>query len=153
MAINTADSSGITAETRPGEVPPSLPGHTTAGRAARVLLVEDEPAVRTMTETVLQRLGYNVITADTPGSAFLLAAQNNDIEVLITDVTLPGLSGRTLAGLFAKMFPNLKTLFVSGDPDKLPPDLTDNTRAGSIQKPFTLDQLSTRLTQLLTPAS
>jgi DNA-binding NtrC family response regulator len=106
-----------------------------------------------MTEMVLQRLGYNVIAADTPGSAFLLAAQNNDIEVLITDVTLPGLSGRTLADLFAKMFPNLKTLFVSGDPDKLPPDLTDNTRAGSIQKPFTLDQLSTRLTQLLTPAS
>src|SRR3982074_2862694 len=103
MAINTADSSGITAKTRPGEVQASLPRPATAGRGARVLLVEDEPAVRSMTEMVLQRLGDNVITADNPGSAFLLAAQNNDIDVLITDVTLPGLNGRTLADLFAKM--------------------------------------------------
>ena len=80
-----------------------------------ILLVEDEPSILTVTTIMLQRLGYNVLPAGTPREAIRLANQfDGAISLLLTDVVMPEMNGRDLAGQMISFFPNLKVLFMSG---------------------------------------
>jgi nitrogen-specific signal transduction histidine kinase/ActR/RegA family two-component response regulator len=80
-----------------------------------ILLVEDEPAILEMTKMMLERLGYRVIAAGTPGEAVDLAqACCNRIDLLITDVVMPEMNGRDLAKNLLHYYPDLKRLFMSG---------------------------------------
>lgn len=80
-----------------------------------ILLVEDQPALRNLAQTMLQRLGYTVLTAGTPGEALRRAReQSGRIDLLITDVVMPEMNGRELAEHLQALRPGLKSLFMSG---------------------------------------
>jgi PAS domain S-box-containing protein len=80
-----------------------------------VLLVEDEKSVRVTAGAFLKALGYTVLSAETPETALLLAAGHaGNIHLLVTDVVMPGLSGRDLAAQLAAQRPAMRCLFISG---------------------------------------
>ena len=80
-----------------------------------ILLVEDEAAILAMTATMLERLGYHVLPASTPGEALTLAESfNGAISLLLTDVVMPEMNGRDLARQILILHPNIKPLFMSG---------------------------------------
>ncbi|MGB3223004.1 MAG: PAS domain S-box protein [Desulforhopalus sp.] len=80
-----------------------------------ILLVEDETAILKMTTTMLERLGYTVVAAATPGEAIRLAHEyQGRIDLLMTDVVMPEMNGRELAGNLLSHYPDLKRLFMSG---------------------------------------
>ncbi len=80
-----------------------------------ILLVEDESSIRDITVRVLQSLGYAVLSADHPELALQLAHAHPDtIHVLLTDVVMPGMSGRDLARQLVTQRPDLKVLYMSG---------------------------------------
>jgi len=80
-----------------------------------ILLVEDEPAILKMTAKMLEKLGYTVIRTETPGEAIRLAHEyNGRIDMLMTDVVMPEMNGRDLAGNLLSIYPGIKRLFMSG---------------------------------------
>ena len=88
---------------------PGERGHET------VLLVEDEPAILEMTTRMLERLGYNVLAAGTPGEAVRLAQNySGRIDMLLTDVVMPEMNGRDLAKNLLSIYPDIRRLFMSG---------------------------------------
>jgi CheY-like chemotaxis protein len=83
-----------------------------AGAGQRVFVAEDEPAVNRMIVENLQRLGYQVASAVSPAEA--LAANWGPIDLLVTDVVMPGMSGGELAERLRASNPGLRVLFISG---------------------------------------
>ena len=84
-------------------------------RGETVLVVEDEEPILKITQRVLDRLGYSVLSASTPGQAMALAKNHpGEIHLLITDVVMPEMNGRDLADQLAPLYPGLKILFMSG---------------------------------------
>jgi len=80
-----------------------------------ILLVEDEPSILKMTRMMLERMGYKVLVAGTPGEAIALAHEHaGEIHLLMTDVVMPEMNGRDLARTLLSLYPNLKRLFMSG---------------------------------------
>ena len=116
-----------------------------------VLLVEDESALLKMTTTILEKLDYTVVTAATPGEAIHLAHEyQGRIDLLMTDVVMPEMNGRELAGNLLSHYPDLKCLFMSG--------YTANVIAHHgvldqgvhfIQKPFSMKDLGGKLREVL----
>ncbi len=97
----------IPAERHAGDVPP--------GGTETILVVEDDPAVRTFAKQVLERAGYTVLWAGSPDGALALArAPHGRIDLLFTDVVMPGINGRVLAGRLESILPDLRTVFTSG---------------------------------------
>jgi CheY-like chemotaxis protein len=81
----------------------------------RVLVVEDEDAVRRLTTRVLAAAGYDVLTAGSPGEALTLAAaEERTIDLLVTDVIMPSMTGPALARRLVAARPKLRVLYVSG---------------------------------------
>ena len=88
---------------------------TPVGSGETVLVVEDEASILKLASRILEDLGYNILTAATPGEAVALANQNDgDIHLLITDVVMPEMNGRDLAEKLQTEYPKLKVLFMSG---------------------------------------
>ena len=116
-----------------------------------VLLVEDEPALRELAEAVLKKLGYNVFIA--PGGEAALGIweeHQGSINVLLTDVIMPKMSGSELAKKLREKNPRLKILFMSGYTDDMLKDygvLGGETQL--IQKPFTAEGLARKLRSVL----
>jgi len=80
-----------------------------------ILVVEDEPAILSLTKTMLERLGYQVLAASTPVEAIRMAAEySGQIHLLMTDVVMPEMNGRDLASKLSSTFPHLKKLYMSG---------------------------------------
>jgi PAS domain S-box-containing protein len=99
----------ITPQPSAGERTSLAPGNET------ILLVEDEPMLITMAGSILERLGYTVLPATSPGEAIRLAKEYGDkIHLLITDVVMPEMNGRDLAEFLSTLFPELRCLFMSG---------------------------------------
>lgn len=119
--------------------------------AETILLVEDETALREMTRSILEESGYRVLEAAGTQEA-LRIAQDLDlkIDLLLTDVVMPGSGGSELAKGLATLRPQLKVLFMSGYADDV---LTDKRGLATgmvlIQKPFTKRDLLTKLRQFL----
>jgi PAS domain S-box-containing protein len=116
-----------------------------------ILLVEDEPSILRMTRMMLERTGYKVLAASTPGEAIALAREHaGEIHLLITDVVMPEMNGRDLAKNVLSLHPNLKRLFMSG--------YTANVIAhhgvleegvNFIQKPFSREQIGKKVREAL----
>jgi signal transduction histidine kinase/CheY-like chemotaxis protein len=85
------------------------------GRGETVLVVEDEASILKLANRILDGLGYNVLTARTPAEAMALTEEHaGELHLLITDVVMPEMNGRELAGRLHVLNPDLKTLFMSG---------------------------------------
>jgi two-component system cell cycle sensor histidine kinase/response regulator CckA len=116
-----------------------------------VLLVEDEPGVRALAETVLRKLGYKVLVADSGEAALGIWAEcSGSIDVLLTDVIMPRMSGGELAHRLREANPRLKILFMSGYTDDM--IASHGILAGEtqlIQKPFTAEALGRKLRGVL----
>jgi CheY-like chemotaxis protein len=116
-----------------------------------VLVVEDEPALLRLTKRSLETLGYTVLAASRPEEAIALAARHaGPVHMLVTDVVLPGMNGRSLAERLSADVPNLKCLFVSGYPDGAMGqggELDEDVHF--LQKPFTPKALADKVRQVL----
>jgi CheY-like chemotaxis protein len=116
-----------------------------------VLLVEDEEMVRRMTREVLEGAGYHVLEASSGFEALRVSSGHGGrLDLLLTDVVMPGMSGRELAERLAPVRPGIKVLYMSGHTD----DAIFHhgvTQAGTgfLQKPFTPDALERRVRELL----
>jgi signal transduction histidine kinase len=125
------------------ERPRSLQGKET------VLVVEDEEIVRQLVRKILQRLGYRVLVVGTPQEA-LDIPDTDRVDLLISDVVLPHMSGRAVAEQLRARRPGLRVLYMSGYTDDAIVHrgvLDPNTPF--IQKPFTPDALAQRVRQIL----
>jgi PAS domain S-box-containing protein len=119
-----------------------------------ILLVEDEEAVRELTRIVLAAQGYNVVMAEIPAEAERICeTHSGEIHLLLTDVMMPGISGRELASRVSALRPNIRVLFMSG--------YTDNVIAQGgmleegiafLQKPFTPAALVRKVRDVLNHA-
>jgi two-component system, cell cycle sensor histidine kinase and response regulator CckA len=118
--------------------------------AETILLVEDEDGVRRVVETMLRRHGYNVLSSASCGDAMSLAERYaGPIHLLITDVVMPGMSGRTMAENLIALRPETKVLYVSGYGGPLESDIS----SGFLQKPFTTEELARKIRALFPAAS
>jgi PAS domain S-box-containing protein len=116
-----------------------------------ILLVEDESGVRTFVKIALQRFGYRVVAAGSAEAALILMRTfEGPIDLLLTDVVLPGIGGRELAAQVGRERPNTRVLFMSGYARSLGSgDGRLDAGAQLIEKPFTAQALLTRMRQLL----
>src|SRR5882762_3167145 len=116
-----------------------------------ILLVEDEPAVRELTQIVLTTRGYTVIEALTPEDAVRMAVNKGaEIHLLLTDVVMPGISGRELAKRLTGLYPNLRVLYMSGYTyNVIAQDGTLEEGISFLQKPFTPQVLAQRVREAL----
>lgn len=116
-----------------------------------ILLVEDEPALLKMTNTMLDRLGYRVIPTN-GGKAALEAAEDypGTIDLLLTDVVMPEMNGRDLAERLKALYPGIRQLFMSGYTAKVIASrgvIDEGTHF--LQKPFTEKDLASRVRRVL----
>lgn len=118
-------------------------------REATVLVVEDEDMVRNLTLRILSKSGFHVLEAPDSDTAFEMCRKHK-IDLLLTDVIMPGMNGNVLATELVKMKPDLKVLFMSGYTDGL---LPSRNSLPFIQKPFTPNDLIQKINQVLTEAS
>ncbi len=116
-----------------------------------ILLVEDDPSVRTLVRDELRKLGYTVVEAKNGVEACLVASQQvGSIHLLLTDMVMPGMGGRELAQNLTVIKPDLRILFMSGYTDDVGilAGHEDGT-TGFLQKPFTPEALARMVRQLL----
>ena len=158
LALKGQPSRGTTCEldlqaaaTGPVATPPPKrpPGAGSGGET--ILLVEDEDAVRELTALLLETQGYRVLQAGSAEEALRLAGTRREkLDLLLTDLVLPGMSGRELAEALRSRGPGLKVLFQSGYTGEM------MVRGGTVrggmaflQKPFTLKTLSSKIREVL----
>jgi len=130
-------------ETAPADIP--------RGRGETVLVVEDEASVLHLVGRILEKLGYAVLVSANPTDALNTARKHEgEIQLLITDVVLPGMSGRDLAGAIMQIRTDIRVLFMSG--------YTANVIAhhgvleegvAFIEKPFTFEKLARKVWKVL----
>jgi two-component system cell cycle sensor histidine kinase/response regulator CckA len=111
-----------------------------------ILLVEDEDGVRRVVETMLKRHGYNVLSFASSKDALAAAGQHSGIiHLLITDMVMPGMSGRKMAERLVESRPDMKVLYVSGFGDA---SLSQGD-AHFLQKPFSTEELATKVREMM----
>lgn len=116
-----------------------------------ILVVDDEAAIRRATGRVLERVGYKVLVAASGDEALdLLERHEGAIDLLFTDVVMPGISGRELANIVTRRHPDMKVLFTSG--------YTDNAIVSGgmlyegtvfINKPYAIKDLTRKVRDVL----
>jgi len=117
-----------------------------------LLLVEDDASVRDVAMRLLEQAGYRVLVAESGEEALELAAPAGVIDLLLTDVVMPGLSGRELADALTQVRPGLKVLYMSGYTEDAV--VQRGVLAGEVallQKPFTKDGLLAAIRTVLFP--
>jgi PAS domain S-box-containing protein len=121
---------------------------------ATVLIVEDEEAVRYLARVILERAGYKVFEASTLEQAEAMLSDAGPIDVLVSDVMLPGGRGTDLYARLRSRYPALRVVFMSGYVDD---EILKQTQLDSamrfIQKPFAADALLSNVTSLLASAN
>ncbi|MBH3404776.1 response regulator [Pseudomonas glycinae] len=137
-----------------GESLPHTPVHAEqapdAMEGETVLIVEDDPAVRVLVSAVLSELGYGFVEASDADGAVPILDSEQRIDLLISDVGLPGMNGRQLAEIGRQYRPDLKVLFITGYAEHAA------VRGGfldsgmqMITKPFTFDLLTAKVREMI----
>jgi CheY-like chemotaxis protein len=132
------------------EAAPHAPQERAAGGEERVLVVDDEPGVRRLLARILRSRGYDVFETEDGHSALaFMSTANRQMDLVVTDVVMPTMSGVRLAEQIRARWPAMKILFVSGFPTS---DALTASEAQSIPllgKPFTPDQIEAKVRELL----
>jgi len=143
-APNAGASFSLAFPVRPSEPPPRLatPAFESSIGRERVLLVEDEDTVRRLARRALESKGYAVVDAASAQEALAIMERDEGrFDLLLTDVIMPGMSGRELAERLRARWSRLRVLFTSGyTANELPENL--DLDAGFIPKPFTPESLT-----------
>jgi PAS domain S-box-containing protein len=143
---------GTTVETARSSERAPEPVHVTG---CTVLLVEDDDQVRLLAQTLLRRLGYHVLEASCGEEALrVMESHRGSVDLLLTDVVMPGLNGKDLFAQAVKLQPALKVIYMSG----YATDVT--THRGVLEedgdylpKPFTVSAFNAKVSEVLTPES
>lgn len=134
-------------EIRPGTAAPAV---VVSGSGQRVLLVEDDDRLRAIVARQLRSWGYRLIEARNGSAALeLLKGATESIDLLLTDLVMPGIDGRSLANQVLASCPHTKVLFMSGHTHHPSVKTPLDARERFIEKPFSARALSTALCQAL----
>ncbi|HYA80912.1 MAG TPA: ATP-binding protein [Methylocystis sp.] len=139
LPIDLVDDVGTAAE---GPAPPSA-------HHGKTLIVEDQAEVRSQVVGALQEMGCTVLEAGDGTAGLKIVESDEPLDLLITDVGLPGLSGRQLAEAARAARPDLPILFITGYADKSLETLRLGPNMDILRKPFTLDELVAKARTLL----
>ncbi len=135
-------------EQEPAPVRKTMMAETQKRGTGTILLAEDEPLLRELGETILRQAGYTVITApSTEEIKTLLTTYSGKIDLLLTDVVMPGMSGPELVRIVRERWPKIRVLYMSGYADDEIEDLDRD--AGFLQKPFTPSDLTAKIAEVL----
>ena len=119
----------------------------------RILLVEDEDAVRMFSARALREKGYTVIEANNGDSALTMVENGEKFDVLITDVVMPKMDGPTLNKKVRDIYPTAKTIFISGyTEDTFRKNLDDDADIHFLPKPYTLKDLAVKVKEVIESA-
>ena len=121
-------------------------------RRATILLTEDDPDVRDMLAMLLRSAGHTVLPAENSGCALDTAASYpGQIDLLLTDVVMPGGTGRDLARRIVTVRPDLRILYISGYPEYGATSTENVLERGVpfLAKPFTRDALIQKINEML----
>jgi PAS domain S-box-containing protein len=127
---------------------------TVSGGSETILVVEDDPSVLRLTSEALARRGYRVLTANGWLEALDLVSRTNvAIDLVLTDIIMPGMGGRVLGERIRLLRPHVRVLYMSGYPDD---NLGDAPGAGRhqpamslLEKPFTAERLAVKIREIL----
>lgn len=116
-----------------------------------ILLVEDEVPILTLGKSILEKYGYTVLAARSPKAALdLLATYQQPLHLLITDVIMPGMNGKTLSEIISEKRPGLRTLFMSGyTADVIAHHGVLEKNIRFLEKPFSVRTLAARTREVL----
>ena len=124
-----------------------------AARQAKTLVVEDQTEVRSQIADALNEIGHTVLEAGDGTAGLRVLESGEPLDLLITDVGLPGLSGIRLAEAARVWRPNLPILLITGYVGKSLETLRLAPNMEVLRKPFTLDELAARVQALLKGAA
>ena len=150
LRVATEDAEEAQAAAVAAEPPPQAPAPA-APTSATILLVEDEAAVLSLTQTLLSKMGYTVIPANGAKEALQRAREHEgEIHLLLTDVVMPDMSGRDLRQHLIRLRPTVKSLFMSGYTADIIANhgMLDNN-IHFLQKPFTRETLAEKVGEAL----
>ena len=128
-------------------LPASAESHTdppTKSGAVTILVVDDESGIRELVRKILRREGYRVLEAAS-GEEALKAARGQPIDLLVTDMTMPGISGSELARRMQESAPRLRVLYISG----YTPDEAVQRGSNFLPKPFNIETLLRKVREAL----
>ena len=138
------------AEGEPEEPAPAPPGPARGG-GEHILVVEDEPALRELVTLMIEGLGYQTSDADSGESAIaMVETEGLRPDLILTDVIMPGLSGRTLAEALSRIIPGVKVVYMSGyTDDAIAHHGVLDPGVEFIQKPFSMAVLADKIRSVL----
>jgi CheY-like chemotaxis protein len=113
-----------------------------------VMVVDDEPMIRKLVATALSTSGCAVLDAETPQHAIGMMDAHPELDLLVTDIMMPGIGGCELAERMRQSRPGLKVLFISGF---APPSMKTSLGEGTdfLQKPFRMNELKECVSRML----
>jgi CheY-like chemotaxis protein len=130
---------------------PRRPAAEQSGRGETVLVVEDEAGLRELVCRGLEESGYSVLDAGCAQEALVVAGKHTGtIDLLLTDIIMPGMLGTTLAEKMRQIRPGIRLLFISGYPDNAVVQHGFVAESAPfMEKPFTLDALARKVHEVL----
>ena len=114
-----------------------------------MLLAEDDRLVREVARTMLERAGHRVIDAESAEDAIEQFSRLESLDLLVSDVAMPGMTGFELFDRLVERLPSLRVVFISGSPSVA--DLETSARKGAplLEKPFSADTLVSKICEVM----
>jgi DNA-binding NtrC family response regulator len=116
----------------------------------KVLLAEDEPMLRRVVSETLRRAGFVVVEVADGAAGLEILQSDTPINVLLTDIKMPGLNGYQLAEAALSLRPAMRVMLMTGYADEAMPDAIRQASIPILRKPFNFDHLASSVRQVIT---